>query len=136
MGPLRAASRRSPLRTSKGGHVAKVRYIDFDDTAAMDGFNKRRELETEREIRAAFYDFSQCVDLAQGKNRAHIPVGQTVRVVLPELILKVRLAPQTADCLVSAVKGVTRGVAHLVEVLVAGGRDRHILLQYLSEPDT
>jgi hypothetical protein len=91
----------------EGGHVALVRYIDFDTSYAMDGFNKRLEFQSELEVRAAFYDFGQYVTMAQGTDRQELPQGQPVPVSLPDLITEVRVAPRTPAWLLSAVQDLT-----------------------------
>jgi hypothetical protein len=90
-----------------GGHVAKVRYIDFDTAAAMDAFNKRPEFRSELEVRAAFYDFGQYVTLMDGTDRDELPEGQSVAISLPDLITEVRVAPRTPAWLLAAVQDLT-----------------------------
>ena len=89
---------------SEGGHVGRVRYIDFEAAAAMDEFNKRPEFQSELEARAAFYDFGQYVSLMDGTGRDELPEGQPVAISLPDLITEVRVAPRTPVWLLAAVQ--------------------------------
>jgi len=91
----------------EGGHVARVRYVDFETTAVMDAFNKRPEFRSELEVRAAVYDFGQYVTLTEGTDRGELPEGQPVAVSLPDLILEVRVAPRTPGWLLDAVQDLT-----------------------------
>jgi len=81
-------------RSEEGGHVAKVRYIDYAITQAVDAFNKRREYQYESEVRAAFYDFDLFVEVIRGRDRAQLPKGHDVPVILTDLITEVRVSPE------------------------------------------
>lgn len=92
---------------SEGGHVGLVRYIDFETAAAMDAFNKRPEFRSELEVRAAFYDFGQYVNLMEGTDRDELPEGQPVAISLPDLITEVRVAPRTPAWLLATAQDLT-----------------------------
>lgn len=94
------------LDSERDCHVGNVRYVDYGIDVVNDAFSKRHEFESEREIRAAFYDFEQYTAMMDGTNRTELPKGQPVVVRLQDLITEVRLAPKSEASLRAVVENI------------------------------